>query len=111
MPCGSCGAGADGKSAECRSNGSCGNGGCNRLNVYDWLADIPQSDQTTPFDIVEISFNHGSRKDFFKNTTHQQFRQGTLVAVEGVGGFDVGEVYLSVELVRFELLKQRVKDT
>ncbi len=111
MPCGSCGTGADGKPAGCRSNGSCASGGCNRLNVFDWLADIPLSDQAAPFDIVEVSFNRGSRKDFYRNITHQIFRKGELVAVEGVNGFDVGEVSLSGELVRLQMKKKRVKDS
>lgn len=118
MPCGSCGTGVDGKPAYrtgrpagCKSNGSCSSGGCNRLNVFDWLANIPLSDQAAPFDIVEISFNQGSRKDFYRNITHQLFQKGEMVAVEGVGGFDVGEVSLSGELVRLQMKKKKVKDT
>ncbi len=111
MPCGSCGTGADGKPAGCRSNGNCASGGCNRLNVFDWLANIPLSDQAAPFDIVEVSFNRGSRKDFYRNITHQIFQKGELVAVEGVNGFDVGEVSLSGELVRLQMKKKRVKET
>ncbi len=111
MPCGSCGTGADGSTAGCRSNGSCSSGGCNRLNVFDWLANIPLSDQAAPFDIVEISFNRGSRKDFYRNITHQIFQKGEMVAVEGVGGFDVGEVSLSGELVRLQMKKKKVKDS
>lgn len=119
MPCGSCGTDVDDKPAHAaggsagdRVNGSCGGGGCsNRLNVFDWLANIPLSDQAAPFDIVEVSFNKGSRKEFFRNITHQLFEKGEMVAVEGVGGFDVGEVSLSGELVRLQMKKKRVKDS
>lgn len=115
MPCGSCGTlsldGSTGKPAGCRSNGGCSSGGCNRLNVFDWLASIPLSDQAAPFDIIEISFNQGSRKDFFRNATRQFFDKGDLVAVEGVGGFDVGEVSIAGELVRLQMKKKRVKDS
>lgn len=69
------------------------------------------SDQAAPFDIIEVSFNRGSRKDFYRNITNQFFNKGDLVAVEGVGGFDVGEVSLSGELVRLQMKKKKVKDT
>lgn len=111
MPCGSCGTGADGKPAGCRSNGGCSSGGCNRLNVFNWLAPIPLSDQATPFDIIEVSFNHGSRKDFFRNTSRHLFEKGERIAVEGVSGFDVGEVSLTGELVKLQMKKRRVRDT
>ena len=81
------------------------------MNVFDWLANIPLSDQAVPFDIVEISFNNGSRKDFYRNITHQFFQKGDWVAVEGVGGFDVGEVSLSGELVRLQMKRKKVKNS
>lgn len=115
MPCGSCGTlsldGAGGRSAGCGSKGGCSSGGCNRLDVFDWLASIPLSDQVAPFDIIEVSFNQGSRKDFFRNATRQRFGKGDMVAVEGVGGFDIGEVSISGELVRLQMKKKRVKDS
>jgi cell fate regulator YaaT (PSP1 superfamily) len=80
------------------------------MNVFDWLASIPLSEQSTPFDIIEVSFNQGSRKDFFRNSSRQLFEKGQMVAVEGVGGFDVGEVSLSGELVRLQMKKKRVND-
>jgi cell fate regulator YaaT (PSP1 superfamily) len=81
------------------------------MNVFDWLASIPLSEQSAPFDIIEVSFNQGSRKDFFRNSTRQVFRKGEMIAVEGVGGFDVGEVSLSGELVRLQMKKKRVTDS
>lgn len=103
--------GAVAKPGGCAGTGGCSSGGCNRLDVFDWLASIPLSDQIAPFDIIEISFNQGSRKDFFRNPTHRRFDKGDMVAVEGVGGFDVGEVSLSGELVRLQMKKKRVKDS
>ncbi|GAA4317404.1 regulatory iron-sulfur-containing complex subunit RicT [Compostibacter hankyongensis] len=79
--------------------------------MFDWLADIPLSDQAVPYDIVEISFNNGSRKDFYRNTTRHLFEKGEPVTVEGVGGFDVGEVSLTGELVKLQMKKHRVQDT
>lgn len=111
MSCGGCGVTAGGTPAGCRSNGGCSSGGCNRMNVFDWLSSIPLSEQSTPFDIIEVSFNQGSRKDFFRNSSRQLFEKGQMVAVEGVGGFDVGEVSLSGELVRLQMKKKRVTDS
>ena len=111
MGCGSCGTkSADGKPSGCQSNGGCSTGGCNRLNVYNWLADMPLSDIGTPYPIVEISFNSGSRKDFFRNNTNHIFDKGTWVAVEGAGGFDVGQISLTGELVKLQMKKYGVTE-
>lgn len=107
MGCGSCGTG---KPNGCKSNGGCGSGGCNRMNVHDWLANLPFADPNSTCKIVEVSFNNGSRKDYFRNTSLQYYSKGELVAVEGVGGFDVGEVCLSGELVRMQLKKRNLSE-
>lgn len=106
MGCSSCGTGAGG----CKSRGGCSTGGCNRLNVYDWLADLPVANEEDRCKVVEVSFNHGSRKDFFRNNTAEPIYKGELIAVEGVNGFDVGEVSLSGQLVRLQLKKKGVKE-
>ncbi len=111
MGCESCGTGGDGKPAGCKGNGGCGSGGCNRLNVFDWLANIPLNDSLAPFNIVEVSFNNGSRKDFFRNNTRQLFEKGDMVSVEGLSGFDVGMVSLTGELVKLQMKKHRVQDS
>ncbi|MEN9950750.1 MAG: hypothetical protein RLY85_1502 [Bacteroidota bacterium] len=109
MGCSSCGT-KDGKPSGCKSNGGCSTGGCNRLNVHDWLANLPFADPAVSCRIVEITFNNGSRKEYFKNTTLHHFNKGELVSVEGVGGFDVGMVNLSGELVRMQLKKKRIPE-
>lgn len=110
MGCGSCGTSKDGAPGGCQSHGSCSSGGCNRMNVHDWLANLPFSDPESGCRIVEISFNNGSRKDYFKNTTTQYFEKGDMVALEGVSGFDVGSVNLTGELVRLQLKKNNIKE-
>src|SRR5690606_14892355 len=110
MGCGNCGTGIQGKPAGCKSNGNCGTSGCNRMNVFDWLSGIPLHDGAKPFPIVEISFNKGSRKDFYRNNTHLILEKGQMVTVEGVGGYDVGMVNLSGELVKLQMKKYGVKD-
>src|ERR1700744_1647829 len=87
MGCGSCGTVVNGKPTGCKSNGGCSSGGCNRMNVHDWLANLPYSDPGSICSIVEISFNSGSRKDYYRNSTLQHFEKGDMVAVEGVSGY------------------------
>ena len=103
MGCGSCGTGTPNG---CKSNGGCSTGGCNRLNVHDWLRDLPIDDAATQCKVVEVSFKQGSRKEFFRNTTSQHFEKGDYVTVEGVNGFDLGEIALTGELVRIQLKKR-----
>lgn len=107
MGCGSCGTGTPNG---CKSNGSCGTGSCNRMNVYDWLKNIPFADLDGSCKIVEVSFKQGSRKEFYRNITLQPFEKGELVTVEGVSGFDVGEVSLTGELVRLQMKKRKVDE-
>lgn len=104
MGCGSCGTGGCGKS------GGCSSGSCNRMNVYNWLADVPLADADDYCKIIEVSFNQGSRKDYFTNHTGLFFEKGDMVTVEGVNGFDVGMVNLTGELVRLQMKKHGVKD-
>jgi cell fate regulator YaaT (PSP1 superfamily) len=110
MGCSNCGTSKGGKPSGCKSNGGCSTGGCNRLNVHDWLANLPFSDPESGCRIVEISFNQGSRKDFYRNATTQLFGKGDMVSVEGVSGFDVGEVTLTGEIVRLQLKKKGIEE-
>jgi cell fate regulator YaaT (PSP1 superfamily) len=107
MGCTSCGTG---KPNGCKSNGGCSTGGCNRLNVYDWLANLPIDDMESACRVLEVSFNQGSRKDFYRNNTTNIFTKGDIIAVEGVSGFDVGTVNLTGELVRLQLKKKRIDE-
>ena len=109
MGCTNCGT-ENGKPNGCKSNGGCSTGGCNRMNVHDWLANLPFSDPESGCRIVEVSFNNGSRKDFFRNTTMQLFEKGDMVSVEGVSGFDVGMINLTGEIVRLQLKKKNIDE-
>src|SRR5580658_5504647 len=109
MGCSNCGT-ANGKPSGCKSNGGCSSGGCNRLNVHDWLANLPFSDPESGCRVVELSFNNGSRKDFYRNTTTQLFEKGDMVSVEGVSGFDVGMVTITGEIVRLQMKKKGIEE-
>jgi cell fate regulator YaaT (PSP1 superfamily) len=80
------------------------------MNVFDWLANLPFSDPESSCKIVEVSFNNGSRKDYFRNSTNYFFEKGDMIAVEGVNGFDVGSVNLTGELVRLQMKKNSIKE-
>ncbi len=107
MSCGSCGTG---KPNGCKSNGGCSTGGCNRMNVHDWLVNLPFADTENACKVIEVSFKQGSRKEFFRNATSHFFEKGDYVTVEGVSGIDVGEVSLTGELVRIQLKKRGVNE-
>ena len=110
MGCTSCGTATGGKPGGCKSNGGCSTGGCNRMNTYDWLHNLPMSDVESACKVIEVSFNKGTRKDFFRNPTLQPFEKGDMIAVEGVSGFDVGEVSLTGEIVRLQMKKRNVRE-
>jgi len=110
MSCSGCGTATGGKPNGCKSNGGCSSGGCNRMNAHDWLRNLPLVDTDSQCRVIEVSFSQGTRKDFFRNPSLQQFEKGDLIAVEGVGGFDVGEVSLTGEIVRLQLKKRGVKE-
>lgn len=80
------------------------------MNAHDWLRNLPLVDTDSQCRVIEVSFSQGTRKDFFRNPSLQQFDKGDLIAVEGVGGFDVGEVSLTGEIVRLQLKKRGVKE-
>lgn len=80
------------------------------MNAYDWLVNLPIADVDDACRVIEVSFNNGSRKDFFRNNSLQYFEKGEVISVEGVSGFDVGEVSLTGEVVRLQLKKKGVDE-
>ncbi len=81
---------------------------CSRMTVYDWLADVPSysDSQTTP---VEVSFNNGARKSFFRVINTINVHTGDAVVVESDRGWDLGNITLSGELVKLQMRKHREK--
>jgi cell fate regulator YaaT (PSP1 superfamily) len=80
------------------------------MNAYDWLVNLPISDADLACRVIEVSFNQGSRKDYFRNPTLQQLEKGDLITVEGISGFDVGEVQLTGEIVRLQMKRKGVDE-
>lgn len=106
MGCSSCS--SNGLPKGCKSNGACSTGGCEKLSVFDWLADMEMPGSVAPFNIIEVRFKNG-RKEFFKNLNDISLRIGDAVAVEGSPGHDVGTVSLIGELVKLQMKKNKVK--
>lgn len=108
MGCGTCSSGG-GTPSGCGDKGHCASGGCNRLNVFDWLANIDYPDGVQQFNIVEVRFK-GNRKDFFVNTAGLDLYNGQYVSVEATSGHDIGQVSLKGELVRLQMKKKNVDE-
>ena len=89
------------------STGTCNTGGCNKLNVFDWLADMEMPSGNRPFDIVEIRFKN-SRKEFYRNSDKLTLSIGDVVAVEASPGHDIGVVSAIGEVVRLQMKKKKI---
>jgi len=90
------------------STGTCDTGGCNKLNVFDWLADMELLSGQQTFDIVEVRFKN-SRKDFFRNNENLTLSIGDVVAVEASPGHDIGVVSAIGEVVRLQMKKKKIR--
>lgn len=104
MGCGSCST-VNGVPKGCKSNGACGAGGCGKLSVFDWLADIDLPGGQSIYDIVEIRFKN-SRKGFYRNIKDIQLQVGDAVVVESSPGYDIGVVSVVGELARIQVRKK-----
>lgn len=110
MGCAGCSTGGA-TPAGCGSKGHCATGGCNMMNTYNWLADMPIAFGNEQNDLFEISFNNGTNKEFYRNGNKVAVNTGDLVVVETGMGFDIGRITLSGELVKLQMKKKRVKDS
>ncbi len=84
--------------------------GCNKhtdkLNSYDWLADLP--DNASACNIVEVQFKP-PRKGYFINSNNIDLVKGDVVAVESSPGHDIGTVTMTGRLVPLQLKKANLK--
>ena len=109
MGCSSCSSGANGLPGGCKNNGACGTYGCNKLEVFDWLAGMELPQGQKPFDIVEVRFKN-SRKGFYRNAVNLELYAGDVICVDVSPGFDVGVVSLTGELVKIQMKRKDIKD-
>lgn len=84
--------------------------GCNKttdkLNTYDWLADLPDNADVT--NIVEVTFKP-PRKGYFINDKNLELAKGDIVAVEASPGHDIGTVTMTGRLVALQIKKANLK--
>jgi len=108
MACTNCATGTkDGTPKGCKNNGTCGIDSCNKLTVFDWLANMSLPNGEAPFDCVEVRFKNG-RKEFYRNTEKLTLSIGDIVATEASPGHDIGIVTLTGELVKIQMKKKGV---
>jgi len=110
MGCGSCSTTKNGVPQGCGDKGHCTSGSCNKMNTFDWLnhLDIPDP---MAYKYVEVSFKKGARKNFFINDNPNSYTTGDMVVVDDDGGYDVGRISLSGELVRAQMKKKSVGES
>jgi cell fate regulator YaaT (PSP1 superfamily) len=76
------------------------------MEVYDWLSDVAAPSGEI-YDLFEVSFKNGARKEFFRNNKGEEIVTGDWVLVESASiGYDVGKVSLSGELVKLQMRKK-----
>ena len=107
MACGNCSTGKDGQPKGCKNNGTCGTDSCNKLTVFDWLANMSLPSGEKPFDWVEVRFKNG-RKQYYKNLENLSLSIGDVVATQAQTGHDIGMVTLTGELVRVQMQRKNI---
>ena len=85
--------------------------GCSRhpdkLNAFDYLADLPGGDSSCHF--VEVQFKP-PRKSYFINSNNLPLEKGDIVAVEANPGHDIGTVTMTGRLVPLQIRKANLRD-
>lgn len=82
--------------------------GTHKLEVYDWLCDLPEAEQSTQ--MVEVQFKN-TRKGYYLNSNNLELFRGDVVAVESSPGHDIGEVTLTGKLVLLQMKKNNYRNT
>lgn len=78
----------------------------NKLNTYDWMADVPGNYDES--DMVEVQFKN-TRKGYYKNSNRLPLMKGDIVAVEASPGHDIGTVTLTGRLVPLQMKKANIR--
>jgi cell fate regulator YaaT (PSP1 superfamily) len=109
MGCANCSDGgcSSGTPKGCKNNGHCGSGGCNKLEVFDWLAGIEYGSMMPKCDLVEVRFKN-TRKEFYKVPSELEVYVGDAVVTESAFGYDIGMVSLTGELVKVQMGKKGI---
>jgi cell fate regulator YaaT (PSP1 superfamily) len=89
----------------CKSGGECC-GGTHKLEVYDWLQNLPGVEGEVQ--MVEVQFKN-TRKSYYLNSNNIELCRGNIVAVEATPGHDIGEVTLTGKLVQLQMRKNNYR--
>jgi cell fate regulator YaaT (PSP1 superfamily) len=108
MACASCST-KDGSPKGCKNNGTCGTDSCNKLTVFDWLANMSLPNGEKPFNWVEVRFKNG-RKEYYYNSENLTLSIGDIVATQAKTGHDIGIVTLTGELVRVQMKRKKIPE-
>ena len=108
MACASCST-KDGSPKGCKNNGTCGTDSCNKLTVFDWLANMSLPSGEKPFNWVEVRFKNG-RKEYYHNSENLTLSIGDVVATQAKAGHDIGMVTLTGELVRVQMKRKDIPE-
>ena len=103
MGCASCGSG--GTPNGCKNNVLCSSGGCDKLEVYDWLSNVALPENQKPYEIVEVRFKN-ARKGFYRNINSLGLQAGDVVVVEASSGYDIGVISVVGELARIQVKRK-----
>lgn len=76
-----------------------------KLNVFDWLSDIPEGIDKN--EIYEVRFKN-TRKGYYYNSSGLRLTKGDIVAVEASPGHDIGVISLTGQLVLCQLRKHNI---
>ncbi len=80
---------------------------CNKLDVFNWLAEINLPENIKEFPFAEIRFKN-SRKEYFRIPDNLSVKEGDIVAVEANPGHDIGIITLKGEIVKLQMIKKNV---
>ena len=79
--------------------------GCCKLQVFNWLADLPTN---RVYDLFEVRFKN-THKGFYRNVNALPLEKGDIIAVEATSGHDIGIVSCGGPLVELQLRHSRIK--
>lgn len=82
--------------------------GCNKLDTFDWLKDVPMN--ASESELVEVRFKN-TRKEFYKNTLGLKLVYGDMVTVEANNGHDIGAISLLGHLAEKQFQRKASKIT
>ena len=89
-----------------KKNRCCFTKGTHKLEVFDWLSDLPEAQCETQ--MVEVQFKN-TRKGYYLNSNNLDLFKGDIVAVEASPGHDIGEVTLTGKLVLLQMKKSNYR--